>query len=176
MLKLNGRYELPLIDGPTAVATAEPRATRKRRPKAVTGTGPTPAPQPVAVSRYKFNLTIALGVFIPVMSLATSKIAGTLAAHGHYALAAFGANIGVAVLAVSLSHLAWAVRDVTGSGPRASWALAVALDCSLVLCELIHVGANSAGLNAVCWCVVVVVAGFSMVLNCHAFLNNHRAA
>ena len=126
MLKLNGRYELPLIDGPTAVvAPAEPRARRKRRPKAVTNAGAetTPKPQPSAVSHYQFNLTVALGVFIPVMSLATSKIAGTLAAHGHYALAAFGAGIGVAVLAVSLSHLAWAVRDVTGAGraPVGRW-------------------------------------------------------
>jgi hypothetical protein len=119
-------------------------------------------------------LTVALGVFIPLMSLCLSKIAGTLAGSGFYALAVFASGIGVAVLAVSLSHLAWAVRDVTGSGPRASWALAVALDLSLVLCELVHVSAAAAGLDAVCWCVVVVVAVFSMVLNCHAFLN-HRA-
>jgi hypothetical protein len=125
--------------------------------------------------RYRRALTIALGVFIPLMSVATSKIAGTLAGHGHYALAAFGALIGVAVLAVSPSHLAWAVRDVTGSGPRASWALAVALDCGIVLCELVHVAAGGAGLALVCWAVLVVVAGFSMVLNCHAFLH-HRAA
>jgi hypothetical protein len=105
------------------------------------------------------------------MSVATSKIAGTLAGHGHYALAAFGAGIGVAVPAVSLSHPAWAIRDVTGSGPRSSWALAVALDCSLVLCELVHVAADGAGLALVCWAVLVVVAGFSMVLNCHAFLH-----
>jgi hypothetical protein len=129
----------------------------------------------VGVSRYKLALTVALGVLIPLLSLTLSKIAGTLAGEKKFALAAFAAGIGAAVLAVSLSHLAWAVRDVTGSGPRASWALAVALDCSLVLCELVHVGAAAAGLDAVCWCVVVVVAGFSMVLNCHAFLN-HKAA
>jgi hypothetical protein len=128
-----------------------------------------------APTRYRRALTIALGVFIPLMSVATSNIAGTLAGHGHYALAAFGAAIGVAVLAVSLSHLAWAIRDVTGSGPRASWALAVALDCGIVLCELVHVAAGGTGLAVLCWAVLVVVAGFSMLLNCHAFLN-HRAA
>jgi len=113
--------ELEAIPATHAKPTA-PRAKRKvSKPAAVV--------QPtVEQSRYKFALTIALGVFIPVMSLATSKIAGTLAGHGFFALAAFGAAIGVAVLAVSLSHLAWAIRDVTGSGPRASWALAVALD------------------------------------------------
>jgi hypothetical protein len=173
------RFELPVIDGPTAAPTAapKPKARTARKPK--TAPAPKPAAEPVAAhppaSRFKFNLTIALGVFIPVMSLATSKVAGTLAGHGHYGLAAFGALIGVAVLAVSLSHLAWAVRDVTGSGPRASWAMALALDCSLVLCELVHVTAADAGLDAVCWAVMAVVAGFSMVLNCHAFLN-HKAA
>ncbi len=152
-----------------AAPAPKPTARAKRKPVAKAAAKPVPV-----ASRFKFNLTIALGVFIPVMSLATSKIAGTLAGSGHYTLAAFGAGIGVAVLAVSLSHLAWAVRDVTGSGPRASWALAVALDCSLVLCELVHVTATNCGIDGVCWAVMVVVAGFSMVLNCHAFLN-HRA-
>lgn len=182
MLKLNteSRFELPVIDGPVK-ATAPVRAKVKRKAKAVAVVServsniPNIIPPALpAVSRYKLNLTVALGVFIPVMSLATSKIAGTLASHSHYALAAFGAGIGVAVLAVSLSHLAWAIRDVTGSGPRASWALAVALDCSLVLCELVHVTAVDAGLVGVCWAMLLAVAGFSMVLNCHAFLN-HKA-
>lgn len=148
---------------PTAVPTEAPKPKKKRKAKARS------APDG---SRYKLALTVALGIFIPVMSLATSKVAGTLAGHGHYALATFAAGIGLAVLAVSLSHLAWAIRDVTGSGPQASWALAVALDCSLVMCELVHVTAADAGLDTVCWCVVVVVASFSMVLNCHAFLNH----
>jgi len=142
-------------------------AKPRRRPK------PPTAPHP-APCRYKRGLTVALGVFIPLMSVAMSKVAGTLATHGHHGLAAFGAGIGAAVLPVSLSHLAWAVRDITGSGPRSSWALAVALDCSLVLCELTHVQAADAGLGAVCWAVLAVVAGFSMVLNCHAFLNHRR--
>jgi hypothetical protein len=164
--------ELPGID-PVTVEKPRTRAKRAPRPKVAPVAGAKPVAGPDG--RFKWNLTVSLGVFIPVMSLAASKVAGTLAGSGHYALAAFGAGIGVAVLAVSLSHLAWAVRDVTGSGPRASWALAVALDCSLVLCELVHVTAADAGLDAVCWAVMAVVAGFSMVLNCHAFLN-HKAA
>lgn len=155
---------------PAAPVTTKPaKAKRKSKPAAVPK-----VKVAVVASRYKHNLTIALGVFIPVMSVATSKIAGTLAGHGYYALAAFGAGIGVAVLAVSLSHLAWAIRDVTGSGQRASWALAVAVDCSLVLCELVHVTAMDAGLVVVCWAMLLAVAAFSMVLNCHAFLN-HKA-
>jgi hypothetical protein len=148
----------------TALKPARRKRASARRPH--TGMAPT---------RYRRALTIALGVFIPLMSVATSNIAGTLAGYGHYALAAFGAAIGVAVLAVSLSHLAWAICDVTGSGPRASWALTVALDCGIVLCELVHVAAGGAGLAVLCWAVLVVVAGFSMLLNCHAFLH-HRAA
>ncbi len=178
MLKLNetgeraARFELPVVDGPTSVAApAKPKKSAAKKAKPERAAKPAPA---AAASRYKLNLTVALGVFIPVMSLATSKVAGTLAGQQHFALAAFGAAIGVAVLAVSLSHLAWAIRDVTGSGPRAAWALAVALDCSLVLCELVHVTAAEVGLGAVCWCVLLAVAGFSMVLNCHAFLN-HKA-
>ena len=149
------------------IAATTTKPAPKRKPAKRT------KPQPAAGDAYKRGLTVALGVFIPLMSVATSKIAGTLAGHGHYALAAFGAGIGVAVLAVSLSHLAWAIRDVTGSGTRSSWALAVALDCGIVLCELVHVGAGAAGLSLVCWAVLIVVAGFSMVLNCHAFLH-HR--
>ena len=152
----------------TGTATAKKVARRKRAGARISHAG---GGEP---DGYRRGLTVALGVFIPLMSVATSKIAGTLAGGGHFVLAAFGAAIGVAVLAVSLSHLAWAIGDVTGSGPRASWALAVALDGGIVLCELVHVAAAGAGLALVCWAVLVVVAGFSMVLNCHAFLN-HRA-
>ncbi len=158
---------VPHYDVPATV----PAKAKKPRPKSKLKVLPVATNVP-EVNRFKFNLTIALGVFIPVMSLAASKIAGTLAAHEHYTLATFGAGIGVAVLAVSLSHLAWAIHDVTGSGPKASWALAIALDCSLVMCELVHVTATPVGINGVCWMVMVVVAAFSMVLNCHAFLNH----
>lgn len=190
------RMELTMLDKPDAAGKADtasgpvtpkPRSPAAKR-KGKTAGGPVPKGVPVAIiplegevspttttampSRYKLSLTIALGVLIPLLSLTLSKISGTLASHGSYALATFAAGIGAAVLVVSLSHLAWAVRDVTGSGLKASWALAVALDLSLVLGELVHVTAAAAGLDAVCWCVVVVVAGFSMVLNCHAFITH----
>lgn len=169
---MTNRFSEPTVIALPAAETAVPAKAKRKRRKAK-GAEPSPALEAASVgSRYKLALTVALGVLIPLLSLTLSKIAGTLAGHGSYALAALAGGIGAAVLAVSLSHLAWAIRDVTGSGPRASWALAVALDCSLVMCELVHVGAAGAGLDAVCWCVVVVVAAFSMVLNCHAFLNH----
>lgn len=128
---------------------------------------------PVKPDRFKKRLTIALGVFIPLASLAMSKVAGTLASTGYYGLAVFGLMIGVAVLAVSLGHLAWAIGDVTGSTKKQSWALATALDCGIVLCEFCNVFAADTGLEWVCWSFLAATIGFSMVLNCYAFLN-HR--
>jgi hypothetical protein len=174
MLKLHERTELPVpaVDPQPAQPAKAKRPGRKAKATATTSSPAVTGSRPEPVSRYKLGLTVALGVAIPVLSLSMSKVSGTLLGTGHYALAAFGAFIGTAVLAVSLSHLAWAIRDVTGSGLRASWALAVALDLSLVLAELVHVTAAEVGLNAVCWCVVAVVALFSMILNVHAFLHH----
>lgn len=113
-----------------------------------------PAPAPVmTLARFKLGMTVALGVGIPLLSLAL-----------------FALGLMLAVLGVSLSHLAWAIGDITGSGPRSSWALAVALDLSLVLCELCHVYATALGLEWVCFLVMGAVATCSMALNVYAFL------
>jgi hypothetical protein len=122
------------------------------------------------VNHFKVAMTVALGVGIPLLSLAMSKLSGTLAIHGKWGLALFAFGLMVATLAVSLSHLAWAVGHITKSTPRASWSLAIALDLSLVMCELVHVYAESLGLSAVCWSVMAAVAVASMMLNVYAFL------
>jgi hypothetical protein len=119
--------------------------------------------------RFKITMTIALGVGIPLLSLAMSSIAGTLATHGLWPLAVFAFALMAAVLGVSLPHLAWAIGDITRSGSRPSWLLAVALDLSLVLCEFCHVWADDLGLTAILWAVTVAVAGASMLLNIWAF-------
>jgi hypothetical protein len=62
------------------------------------------------------------------------------------------------------------VGNITGSGRRASWSLAVALDLSLVLCELTHVYAGSLDIAWVCYAVTGSVAAASMALNVYAFL------
>jgi hypothetical protein len=132
----------------------------------------TPAPAaPVEhnCERFKIAMTVGLGCGIPLLSLAMSKIAGTLATHNLYALSLFAFVLMVAVLAVSLPHLAWSIGDITRSGGRASWSLAIALDLSLVLCKFCHVWAEECGLGWLLACVMVCVAGASMLLNCWAF-------
>ena len=76
------------------------------------------------------------------------------------------------VLCVSLAHLAWAIGDITRSPIWASWLLAIAFDCCLVLGELCHVQAAEAGIDTVCTTMMVAVCGLSMFLNCWAFLRH----
>lgn len=133
---------------------------------------PAVAPSPGLTERFRLGMTVALGVGIPLLSLAMSKLAGTLASNGHFLLAGFAFALMLAVLGVSLGHLAWAVGDITRSGRRASWSLAVALDLSLVMCELTHVYAAELGLMWVCYSVMIAVALASMALNVYAFLQH----
>jgi hypothetical protein len=118
----------------------------------------------------KVMLTIIIGVGIPLLSLALAKLAGTLAAAQMYALSLLAFALMIAVLSVSLKHLAWSITDITRSPPKASWAMAISLDLSLVLCELIHVYANTLGLDMVANAVMICVALTSMALNVWAFL------
>lgn len=112
-------------------------------------------------------LTVALGCGIPGLSLALSSVGGRLMSQGHVGLGVGAMALCCTVLAVSLSHLAWAVKDITRSARWQSWCLAVAIDLSLVLCEL----AGVAGFTL--WVVPVVMAAVTMssaALNCWAFL------
>jgi uncharacterized membrane protein len=132
---------------------------------------PTNTVAPTNTDKVKTAITVALGVGIPLLSLAMSKIGGTLLfTHVPLALSAFG--IMIAVLVVSLPHLRWSICDITKSSPLASWCLAVALDLSLVCCELVHVYATESGLDVLVVTVMGTVAVASMVLNCWAFLKN----
>lgn len=115
-------------------------------------------------------ITVAMGCGIPLLSLALSKISGTLATSGLYALSGFAFTLMITVLAVSLPHLAWSVGDITRSRGRASWCLAIALDLSIVLCEFVHTFASEVGLGWVVATVMVTVCLFSMTLNVWAFL------
>jgi hypothetical protein len=122
-----------------------------------------------SVSMARKYITIGLGCGIPGLSLALSSVGGNLVNQGHGWLGAAFLGLCSSVLAVSLSHLAWAVRDITGSSRWQSWCLAGAIDLSLVMGEL----AGVAGLDM--WIVSVVMVGVtavSMVLNCWAFLRH----
>jgi hypothetical protein len=104
-----------------------------------------------------------MGCGVPVLSLALRSIGGQLVAQGHAVLGRGALVLCCSVLAVSLSHLAWAVRDITRSAWWQSWCLAGAIDLFLVLGEL----AGVAGIS--CWVVPTVMASVTVVsaiLNC----------
>ena len=88
---------------------------------------------------------------------------------GLYALGAAALLLCCAVLAVSLSHLAGAIRDITRSATWQAWSLAVAVDLSMVVCELSRV----AGFEL--WVVPVLLGAVTVAsagLNCWAFLRH----
>lgn len=114
-------------------------------------------------------LTRAMGALIPILSLTTTHVGGTLFRSGHLWVAAFVALVGLASLSVSLGHVAGAIRTITGSTSRVSWSLAVAFDLSLVAAELTLVTASDTGLTLVCWCIIVSVGLLSAALNTYAF-------
>ncbi len=111
-------------------------------------------------------ITVALGCGIPCLSLALSSIGGRLIQSGQSGLGSGFMGLCCSVLAVSLSHLAWAVRDITRSSWWQSWALAIAVDLSLVGCEL----AGVAGYESwVVTAVMIAVTGTSAALNVWGF-------
>jgi hypothetical protein len=126
-------------------------------------------------SPFKYRVTIAMGVAIPLLSLSLSKMGGTLL-NSNFTLATLAFGLMTAVLAVSLPHLAWSIADITKSDRRSSWCLAVALDLSLVLCELIGVYAPESGLSVITLLMLIAVVIGSAILNCWAFLKAPHAS
>jgi hypothetical protein len=143
---------------------------------ATNGKAKKPAARPVAsaltAARIKFYATITMGVLLPLLSLGLAGVGGNLFRHGHGALATFALALMTCVLVVSLSHLAWAVGDITRSPWWACWLLAVAFDLCLVLGELCHVAAEDAGVGLVTSTMMAAVCLLSMFLNCWAFLRH----
>lgn len=150
---------LEQINRVSANGTHKPRKrVRKAKAKPV-------VPMPV----YKRWVTVAMGCGIPALSLSLSSIGGALYDAGMPVLGTAAIGLTCGVLAVSLSHLASAIRCITRSAVWQAWALAVVIDCSLVVCELTRVAGFSS------WVVPAVMVGvtaFSMLLNCHAFLHH----
>jgi hypothetical protein len=156
------RLSAPSRNGTPDVA---PRPS-PRKPRSARDSSPVP--------RVRTWATVAAGVGIPCLSVGLSHTAGTLAAEGHYGLSALAAVLMSSVLAVSLSHLAWAVRDITRSPRWAAWALAVACDLVLVLTELTAVAAPESPARPALLAMFVGVGLASAGLNCWAFLMNPR--
>jgi hypothetical protein len=140
-----------------------------RLPRAAKAGRKAAAPRGPAPSKLRKPITVTLGCGIPCLSLALSSIGGRLILASQLALGAGFMGLCCSVLAVSLSHLAWAVRDITKSAPWQAWLLAIAVDLSLVLGEL----AGVAGYDSwVVTAVMVCVTATSAVLNVYAFLRH----
>lgn len=125
-------------------------------------------------ARVKKIATIALGCAIPAASFALSHIGGELLASAEtawmYTLAAMFGACCIAVLIVSLPHLAKSIQDITGEPTdRNGWCLAVTLDAGLIISELCLIY-GSTELAPWCWAVIGVTSVFSAFLNCWAFL------
>ena len=151
---------------------AAPRTPKAKAKKATTPAKARRALVALPPRRVALAMTVLMGVSIPLLSLALSTIAGTLARAGHNALAGAGLALTVSVLAVSLAHLSWAIADITKSGAGASWALAVTVDMAVVLCEAVHVFAPDAGLNVLATALMICVCAASMILNVYAFVRS----
>jgi hypothetical protein len=83
-------------------------------------------PMTAAMPRVAVLVTVCIGIAIPALTLSLSTLSGRLASTGANGwLAAMAAGVGLAVLAVSLSHLAWAIGDITRSPLWASMLLNV---------------------------------------------------
>jgi hypothetical protein len=145
-------------------------------PQTAKGKAKKPAARPVAsavtAARIKFVATVVMGVLLPLLSVGLSSVGGNLARYEHLLLSVFAFALMTCVLVVSLSHLAWAIYDITRSPGWACWLLAIAFDLCLVLGELCHVAAEDAGVGLVTSVMMGAVCLLSMFLNCWAFLRH----
>jgi hypothetical protein len=156
----------PALNGAARPRGRKPRSLEQSKPRVQRRA------RRLTAGHFRAGMTVGMGCGIPLLSLSLSTISGTLARSGHGVLSGAAALLTVSVLSVSLSHLAWAVRDITGSPRWASWALAIAFDVALVLGESTRVHASDAGLEQLVTAVMVAVCGLSMVLNCWAFFRH----
>jgi len=117
-------------------------------------------------------ITVAMGCSIPLLSLSLSHLGGSLLACGTWGtctLGVFALLLCIAVLGVSLSHLAWAIEDITKSPAWASIALAISVDCSLLVGELVGVFGAEANVETLRIGLMIAVTVSSAVLNTWAF-------
>ncbi len=123
----------------------------------------------VSVSQYRKPITIILGCGIPGASLFLSARAGVMLEAGSVVLGSASLLLCGVILAVSLSHLSGAIEDITGSSKWQSWAMALSVDASLILCELATVHGHG-GFAVVAFMIAVTV--ISALLNVWAFLRH----
>lgn len=147
----------------TDLAKALTRKPKGRKPSKKLGSVAT-------TNKARKVITVTMGLAIPLFSLAMSSTGGGLLQSGgswEIALGVVFLGLLATVLFVSLSHLAWAIQDITRSSKGLSWCLAVAVDLALVACELSEVLHHSTPLIAA---IMVGVTLMSMTLNVFAFM------
>ena len=78
----------------------------------------------------------------------------------------------VAILVMSLTHVAPAIEHITGAPSAMAIALATAIDASLVCCEITHV---LMGVSPLVLGIIAAVAVASAALNVYAFRLSQQA-
>lgn len=82
----------------------------------------------------------ALGLAIPALVLVFSRVSALLYQHGRKGLAFAGALAVLAVLLLSVQHVAVSISRLTGEHIACAALMALAIDLGLVVCELATVG------------------------------------
>lgn len=121
------------------------------------------------MATWRQGATIGLGVAIPGLTFYLSWLGATYLPRGGAETALGVGAFGTCILALclSLSHLAWAVGDITGSGKWSSLAMGGAIDLALIWSDIaIALGNGSVGVYA----AMAAITAASMFLNCWAFL------
>jgi membrane associated rhomboid family serine protease len=77
-----------------------------------------------------------LGVLVPVLVLVFSRVSAMCLARGELWLSGVGAGAVLAILALSVQHLASSISRLTGEAGWTAALMAVAVDAGLVVCEL----------------------------------------
>lgn len=109
-----------------------------------------------------------MGLCTPVMVAVLGAGAEHSYTYGSWIPCVILAVSALAILSVSLVHLAEGIQYITGSGVGLSWLCAVAIDVGLVGVEL------SIALDGIAWWSVLYLVGAtftSMALNVHGFLH-----
>ena len=70
-------------------------------------------------------------------------------------------------LTVSLPHIAGEMTALMGCHVVFSWAMAIAIDCGMLVSKT-HLTTDKSA-RKTCWTILVVCSLFSVCLNCHAF-------
>lgn len=80
-----------------------------------------------------------LGAVVPALVLILFRVAGLLHIRRYYRLAKAAGAVGGVLLALSVSHCAHAIALLTGSDMVLAAALAVGIDCGLVVAEVVTI-------------------------------------